>query len=205
MQGSATALEFEVKFQLPDPQRLRERILSLGAQSQGRVLERNLCFDTPGGDLQRSDRLLRLRQDAGVRLTYKAPPGDDDREVKVYREIELSLSSFGAMAAVLTELGFRPVQAYEKWRETFTRGAIHLCLDEMPFGHFLEIEGPADAIRPLAVGLGLEWSERILADYLAIFEAVRAVSGANCPQPTFSACGDLDPLPSTFWRQLQAG
>jgi adenylate cyclase, class 2 len=199
------ALEFEVKFQIAKPQRLRERILSLGADSQGRTFERNLCFDTPGGALKRRGRLLRLRQDAGVHLTYKAPPEDDQQEVKVYREIELSLDSFGAMAAVLTELGFRPVKTYEKWRETFTSGEIHFCLDEMPFGHFLEIEGPLDTIRPQAARLGLNWSERILIDYLAIFAAVRAVAGPRCPEPTFSACANLDPLPSSFWRRLQAG
>ncbi|MEJ2642597.1 MAG: class IV adenylate cyclase, partial [Desulfosarcinaceae bacterium] len=151
--SSPLALECEVKFHLRHPLSLRKRILALGAESQGRVFERNLCFDTPDGALQRSDRLLRLRHDADIRLTYKAPPGDHGQEVKVYREIELTLSSFDAMAAVLTELGFQPVQAYEKWRETFTSGKIHYCLDELPFGHFLEIEGPMDAIRPQAARL----------------------------------------------------
>ena len=202
-------LESEVKFHLAEPGTVRERIRALGAGSRGRVFERNLCFDTADDTLKNSDRLLRLRRDDGVRLTYKAPPEKANGEVKVYREIELELGSFGAMAAILSELGFREARTYEKWRETFTltrpHEALHLCLDEMPFGHFLEIEGPPEAIRPMAERLGLDWATRILADYLAVFEAVCTALGRAGLDPTFEACADLGPLPATIWHELQAG
>ena len=216
MKASHSELETEVKFHLPDPAGTRAAILELGAESQGRVFERNLCFDTPDARLEGGDRLLRLRRDRGVRLTYKAPPqappsgdgrGDPSQgEVKVYREIELELSSWTAMAAILAELGFREARRYEKWRETFVQEEAHLCLDEMPFGHFLEIEGPPATIRSLAAHLGLAWKERILADYLAIFEAVRhaATGVAVGPDPTFAACTGLRPS-AEVWARLRAG
>lgn len=209
MQASPMELETEVKFHLPDPQAIRQRILALGARCRGRAFERNICFDTVDGDLRDSDRLLRLRRDNGIRLTYKAPPDNADGQVKAYREIELELGSFDAMAAILSELGFSEARTYEKWRETFTvtasLGEVHLCLDEMPFGRFLEIEGPPEAIRPMAERLGLDWAKRILADYLAVFEAVCTALGRAGLEPTFTDCEGIGPLPTAVWTELQAG
>jgi adenylate cyclase class 2 len=43
----------------------------------------------------------------------------------------------------------------------------------MPFGNFLEIEGPKQDIQRLAVQLGLAWNQRILLNYLQIFEILK--------------------------------
>jgi hypothetical protein len=59
-------------------------------------------------------------------------------------------------------------------------------------------------IRRLADLLGLNWTARILSDYLAIFEAVCGAAGP-CPEPTFAACADPGTLPAGFWRRLEAG
>ncbi len=205
MQNPHTAVEFEVKYYLTAPDRLRKRILALGAESSGRFFERNLCFDTSDDALRRSGRLLRLRQNQSARLTYKAPSAQALLEVKTYHETEVGVDDAGALAEIFRALDFRVAQTYEKWRESFVLQEAQLCLDEMPFGHFLEIEGPPNAIRHLAVQLGLKWSERILKDYLAIFEAVRASTAGACSAPTFAACSDMGPLPAAFWREMQAG
>lgn len=166
-------LEIEVKFYLPDPAEVRGRILSLAPIRRGRLHEINVRFDQPGRRLQNESILLRLRKDDRIRLTLKIPPSRPDSRFKVHRELETEVGSFEVMSRILEGLGYRREQVYEKRRETFRVGQCQLCLDQMPYGDFLEIEGPAAQIRPTAQRLGFEWNRRILSNYLEIFEAIR--------------------------------
>jgi adenylate cyclase class 2 len=43
----------------------------------------------------------------------------------------------------------------------------------MPYGVFLEIEGEKSGIRNMANQLALKWKERIVLNYLEIFEIIR--------------------------------
>ena len=169
----SAALEIEVKFLLVDPARMRHKLLECGAQSDGRVFERNIRFEDAQQSLQQRHALLRLRHDKRTRLTFKSEVNDHDPDFKIHREWEVDISDFDTMRSILEALGYHSAQIYEKWRETWRLGQAELCLDEMPFGSFLEIEGPRDAIRPAAQMLDLPWEQRICETYLALFERVR--------------------------------
>jgi adenylate cyclase class 2 len=78
------------------------------------------------------------------------------------------------MEAILVRLGFVAFQSYEKYRETFTLQGVEVVLDEMPFGHFVELEGEEPALRAVASALGLPWAGRILDNYLNLMARVRA-------------------------------
>jgi adenylate cyclase, class 2 len=162
------SLEVEVKFYAPDLTAVRHRLLTLGAeQTKERVYERNVRFDNEYGGLLHKRRLLRLRQDGTTRLTFKGdPPQAVVSEAKVREELELTVSDFDTAVTLLQRLGFQPVQIYEKYRETFQLGPVEVVLDELPFGNFIELEGEEAAIRAAAANLGLEWSQRILYNYL---------------------------------------
>lgn len=177
--------EIEVKFHITDRQAIRRRILSFGASSDGRVFETNIRFDTPGDDLLRSGALLRLRRDSRSILTYKSRPSEKDPEFKVYSELEVTVGDHDSMRRILEALGFKAVQLYEKYRETFSFDRAVICLDTMPFGEFIEIEGERDAIRDLAKRLSLDWDCRILLNYLEIFKRLRACLGFSFTDPTF--------------------
>ncbi len=167
-------LEIEVKFHVTDTDAIRRRLIEMGAVAGERRFERNLRFDNRRQDLYRKDQLLRLRQDGACRLTWKQKPAScDDQECKVYHELEVEVGDHDTMAAILNALGYRSVQCYEKWRRTFAWRDVEICLDQMPFGTFLEIEGDAGNIKSAARRLGLIWGERILTNYLAIFELLR--------------------------------
>jgi adenylate cyclase class 2 len=175
-------LEIEVKFFLPDPAPIRGRLRALGAEPESEpVFERNLRFENAAGDLRRRRALLRLRRDRSARLTYKGPPGAAGAElagaVKVFRELEVSVSDFEGTRAILEAVGFSVVQSYEKWRQTFAIDGAECCVDILPFGAFLEIEGPPETIRSVSRRLELPWRRRILANYLALFDAVRDARG----------------------------
>ena len=168
-------LEVEVKFMLRDLDAFRRRLADVGAEVVApRVFERNVRFDTAGEALLARQQLLRLRQDTRVRLTFKGPVAEDVvSEAKVREEIELEVGDFDRMSAVLQRLGFLPVQIYEKYRETYQWRDVEIVLDEMPFGNFIELEGPGTELKPVAEALGLDWSRRILANYLALMELCR--------------------------------
>ncbi|MDY6951960.1 MAG: class IV adenylate cyclase [Thermodesulfobacteriota bacterium] len=166
-------LEIEVKFYLADVAGLKARILALGAAARGRVFETNIRFEDKAKGLKARGALLRLRQDDKARLTFKSPPADPDEDFKVHRELEIQVDDFKTCQAILEDLGFHEEQTYEKWRETFALGETKLLVDTMPFGTFLEIEGEKKEIRHIAARLDLKWEERILLNYLEIFDIVR--------------------------------
>jgi len=100
--------------------------------SKPRLFERNLRYDNPWNGLMRAGKLLRLRQDDGARLTYKAaPPEPVESEVRVRQELEISLSDFDTAARILGHIGLEIRQQYEKYRETFTFGELELVLDDV--------------------------------------------------------------------------
>ena len=186
-------LEVEVKFMLRDLDVFRRRLADVGAEVVApRVFERNVRFDTAGEALLARQQLLRLRQDTRVRLTFKGPAAEDlVSEAKVREEIELEVGNFDRMSAVLQRLGLLPVQAYEKYRETYQWRGVEIVLDEMPFGDFIELEGPGAELKPVAEALGLDWSRRILANYLALMELCRQSFDLPFSDLTFENFVDL--------------
>ena len=181
-----TDLEIEVKFFLDDSDALRQAILNLGGLSFGRFFELNLRFDDKNANLFKNKHLLRLRKDQKNRITVKMPVAASDEQFKTLKEIEIEVDDFEKAIEILNVLGFYEVQRYEKWRETFIIGDTHLLIDTMPYGRFLEIEGEKLQILYLAEKLGLNWNERILANYLEIFEKLKEVSGLNFKDVTFA-------------------
>lgn len=169
------SLEVEVKFLVADLEGVRQRARAGGALAAPRVHERNVRFDTPDEALLSRQELLRLRQDTRARLTFKGLAAEDAAsEAKVREEIELEIADFHRMAAILERLGFRPVQSYEKYRETYHWGDVEVVLDETPFGDFVELEGENEtALKAVAAALGLDWSRRVLANYLSLMELAR--------------------------------
>lgn len=179
-------LEIEVKFYLSDMDRIRDRIIEIGGVYRGRVFETNIRFDDSDNSLIQKKSLLRLRQDTKTILTFKSEPPFKDDQFKILRELEVEVSDFTTMENILKSLGFREEQVYEKWRETFILDSTNLCLDTMPYGNFLEIEGQKEDIKKLASQIGLKWQKRILLNYLAIFDVIKQKSNLPFYDVTFS-------------------
>jgi len=185
-------IETEVKFHLVDPPAMRARLIDLGAQSSGRTLERNLYFDTEARDLRRHRFLLRLRQDRRATLTFKSPPAETDPGFKQLVELEVEVGDFEATQRILHALGYRPQHAYEKQRETLRLGRTAFCVDALPYGDFLEIEGPRGEIRDYAGRLGVSWDRRILLTYLEMFAIIKTRLGLNFEDATFNNFNGID-------------
>jgi adenylate cyclase class 2 len=149
-----------------------------------RTLEINLRFDTASGDLMRAGRVLRLRKDDLVRLTYK----DNSQNIKgalSRREIEFIANDFDSAKQFIEALGYEVVFIYEKYRTTYEYKGTHIMLDELPYGNFIEIEGELETLRPIANELQLDWDKAIPASYHALFERLCKSRGLTFRDLTF--------------------
>ncbi|WP_372683602.1 class IV adenylate cyclase [Desulfosarcina sp.] len=195
-----------MKFMILNLSGLRGRLLGLGAVRIGeRTFEQNMRYDTEDGRLLKNNCLLRLRKDRGTTLTFKSPPPATDARFKIHRELEVSVSDFETMDAILNALGYVRCQIYEKWRETWQLNDATLCMDTMPFGRFLEIEGSPDTIMPIVHALGLSWERRILSSYLGIFEILREKEGLNFGDVTFDNFNTVNVRFDRYARLFEAG
>ena len=169
--------ETEVKFYVSNIQDIEMRLQRMEAHLlEPRTHEVNLRFDTPAGDFQRDGKVLRLRKDKAVHLTYK-----DQSQLKdgalTRREIEFEVSDFENAKQFIEALGYQVIFLYEKYRTTYELDGAHIMLDETPIGSFVEIEGELDTLKPIAEKLGQDWSAAVPASYHALFERVCKARG----------------------------
>jgi adenylate cyclase class 2 len=139
-------VEIEKKYRLAAAQReqIIKRLPGLGARRVADEFEDNTLYEGCGLDISRS--VLRLRR-VGKRavLTYKER-FPSRSAIKQQREEETEVTDAASTDAILIALGFRAAVVYEKRRTTWSLGKVEIVIDELPFGMFMEIEGPAKEI-----------------------------------------------------------
>ena len=107
------------------------------------------------GELRTAGSALRTRSYAGqFRLTWKGPK-IPDAMLKIRPEHETGVTDSAALETILRALGYTPILHMEKVRAVWERPELEACLDETPFGCYLELEGEPQAIRVAMEGLGL--------------------------------------------------
>ena len=188
--------ELEVKFYVSDLVSIEKLVKKTNATLiQPRTYEYNLRFDNPDGDLTRESRIIRLRKDTKNRLTYKGP-GDIIDGVSRRQEIEFSVNDFGNAQAFLEALGFQVSMIYEKYRTVYELAGVIVALDEIPYGNFIEIEGPdGSSIKMLCLQLGLRWGARITDSYAGLFQTACKKLDIALDDLVFSNFKDLKVLP----------
>lgn len=148
-------IETEVKLQIPTTEGWEARLAASGfRQEVPAQLEQSVLWDR-GSELLEHGCALRLRRYAGLAiLTWKGPKREDP-VLKVRPERETSVGEAEAMEGILQALGYAPVMTMEKVRALWRREDLVACLDETPFGCYLELEGHESAIREEMARLGL--------------------------------------------------
>ena len=155
---------------------------------QPRIHETNLRFDNANNDLRNAYRVLRLRQDEKAHLTFKGPSTEKEGGILSRQEIEFVVEDFEIAKQFLKALGFKAIVFYEKFRTTYELSEVHIMLDELPYGEFVEIEGDSvEAIRNTINLLGLNWDAAVKAGYHALFEKVAEKYNLEPSQLSFSA------------------
>lgn len=180
-------MELEAKFAVDSLGDIRSRLKSLDAALRKQCrFERNAVFDTPERDLKARGELLRLRQtDDKVVLTWKRPAGHlAPAGVKAMEEVETLVGDFEAMREVLRGLGYEEALWYEKFREQWNLGQTVVCLDVLPFGEYVEIEGDPPHIAKAADCLGLDMGQAKALTYHDLFREHLSLLGLP-PQDSF--------------------
>ncbi len=184
--------EVEVKLHSPDLADVRAALETAGATLvKPRVFERNLRYDSADGALMAQGIVLRLRQDDAVKLTYKADARVESGIVSRF-EAEVKVSDFEMMDLILRRLGYQVALIYEKYRTTYELDGAEIVLDELPYGHFTEIEGDAATIERLVEKLGLGHSRRMTGSYTDIFLRLRERLGLDVNDCTFDEFAGVD-------------
>lgn len=197
--------ETEVKFLITDAGCLREKLISLGAVSGGNIFETNIRFDDKNKILFKNKSLLRLRKDAITTLTFKSRLSAKDNRFKIMRELEVEVSDFFIAGQILESLGFIKEQIYEKWRETLTISSTCFCIDKMPYGDFLEIEGQKEEIIKYSSLLGFDWKKRILLNYLELFDLLKKSLDLPFSDVTFENFKNIRIDFSRYLNKVKAG
>lgn len=197
-------IETEVKFFITDLAMLREKLISLGALSGGNIFETNIRFEDKDKNFIKNKSLLRLRKDSKTTLTFKSPAPDADSRFKMLRELEVEVSDFSTAIRILESLGFIQEQIYEKWREKLVLGNTYFCIDKMPYGDFLEIEGNKGEIIEYASLLGLDWEERILFNYLELFDILKKSLDISFSDVTFENFKNVEADFSKYFYKIKA-
>jgi hypothetical protein len=77
-------------------------------------------------------------------------------------------------------------------------------LDELPFGCFVEIEGPSiESIRQMSDQLGLPWERRVQASYLELIDRIRQLLKLDFEEITFENFKGLAPVDPKLLGVLQ--
>jgi predicted adenylyl cyclase CyaB len=176
--------EWELKFQCPSLEDLREKLRDLEAERLSAAsAEDNRVYDRDGR-LRKENKLLRLRiEPRGSRLTFKGPPRYEG-QVKIRVEHETEVEDADQIDAILANLGFEVVRRYQKKREEWHVGGVTVSLDHTPIGDFVEFEGTgADAV---AKRCGFELDNAESRTYVELYEDYRRDNPDAPPDMVFS-------------------
>ena len=171
--------ELELKAVVPDPARLRLRLLAVGAAPvyAGPMTDRR--YDR-AGELTARDEVLRLRVfpgdgAAGAVLGWKGPASTAPGGYKQREEIELALvPGGGSPDGFLAALGYEVVHTVDRWVEVFELDGTVLRLEGYPLmDDLIEVEGAPAAMERAIAASGIareEFSAAPLAEFVRRFE-----------------------------------
>ena len=167
-------METEVKVRLISWGDGEERLTRVGAKLlEKRYFERNLLFDFSDRSLEKRGEALRLRQGRGrAWLTFKGPMHGSGR-IKNRKDYETALEDGDAVGEILLALGFSETFRYEKFRAVYAVGDLLVCLDEVPMGFYMELEGAPAHIVAGTQMLKFSMEEAISATYPRLWKLHR--------------------------------
>jgi adenylate cyclase class 2 len=178
--------EIEVKIRLTTEEARRLEGLFSGCP---KVFQRTYGYFTPDNKSIERGIFPRIREEENLttkerktELTVKVKKGEN-KKLFERDEYTIAISDSKEADMILKALGFTKVIVFEKNRTTKSIGRALVCLDELPFGHFLEIEAAPEEIDKIAKDLGFEQKEKVNRAYLGLWEDYRresAIEESDC-------------------------
>lgn len=188
----AGPLEVEIKVKCDDVGALVDGHPELGWKVvEPRHFESNDVFELPDEALERRGSILRVRVAAGrATLTYKGlVPESAGNSVKIREELETDVTAPETLREIFRRLGLRRAFRYEKYRTVYELRLGTLVVlamrDELPFGDFLELEGPEASVRAVADALEIDESRYVSESYIGIQAMLCAARGVELEDLVF--------------------
>ena len=154
--------------------RIGKQAIAIPPKVKVEVKGQQVFVEGPKGKLNwELPRRTGLKVDSGKILVSRS---GDDAEAKALEGTGEGkrLKAIGdgeALEAILRALGYEPVLRMEKVRAVWEREELEACLDETPFGCYLELEGDPQAIRAAMEGLGLAPDRAEPRSYPELYQA----------------------------------
>lgn len=169
--------EIELKFEIKDKKTIVSSLIKLGFKiKKEKTYEKTVMFDNPQKIMQTTDGRVRLRQTGKkIEFSYKKPITREG--IKKEIEYEVEVSDFKKMTKILEMMEFTQTTSYERYRTEFEKNGVKATIDEFPFATFLEIEGPENKIKNIAIDLGFNLNDNITDSCDTIFTKRRLAKG----------------------------
>ncbi len=158
--------EIEVKFQLKNKDKILEKLSALGGKAKKPYDQITYGFFSK--DSVERGIFPRIRKEFGKSvLTVKVRPQKESSFFE-RKEYSITIDDEKEGIEILKSLGFDRIREFSKKRQEWEFPDVEVCVDDLYFGTFLEIEGEKKDIESMIKKLGLENNERITKAYLAI-------------------------------------
>jgi len=158
--------EIEIKIKIESEDDIINKLKGLGFSFVKEYQQTTYQFFAP--DWKESGVFPRIRKEGDdIVLTVKVRPKEKS-EYFERTEYSMKISSVEEGADVLIALGYKERREFTKKRQEWKGESVKVCLDELYFGKFLELEGEKEGIEEMIKGLGFENKERITKAYLAL-------------------------------------
>ena len=133
-------IEFEQKYRVSDPKRLRELLINNGFIKKSEELNEDTYYTDKQRSFIKDEVCLRIRNKKDqVIFTFKPKtnnPNDIGKE-----EIELKIENKELMNQALIGLGYVQACSFTKKRDKYRRGKLEVCVDYIDgLGWFTELE-----------------------------------------------------------------
>lgn len=175
--------EIEIKFEVKNIRTFRSKLKKAKAKlAVPRHFEDNWIFDTEDDKHWKNNCMIRLRKANKTLLTFKGNLEFDRAKDELYREAdehEIEVSDFDTAVKILELLGFKRKKIYQKYREIWKLNNTKICIDELPFGKYIEIEGSKANIEKTIKCLGFDSTARLTKTYQEIWKKFDKFKGKD--------------------------
>ena len=162
-------VEKEIKLKVENFDNVISKLKKLNAKFLGKTFQRTIRFEKGEGELEKKGLFLRVRKGFKNELTMKIKKNNDN--VFEREEIEIEVEDTEKVRRIINNLGFDKEKIMEKNRSKWQLGEVDICLDELPFGNFIEIEGEEKKIFETVEKLGLKKENKIIVTYWDLSES----------------------------------
>ena len=159
----------QVKYELQDFNRFIKKLRDESSIFIGGNFELTIRYDYD--DLRLSNKGIFIRTKTGFKnvLTIKEKEDNNEGDYFQRNKREIEIESTNDLEYILEKIGLTNKLIMEKYRLLWKIDDMYICIDELPFGIYLEIKGTSKQINSVLKKFDLKKSKAINETYWDIF------------------------------------